>query len=228
MTVDNQPVVSRAQRETVQDRIYNEVRNGLMFGQFAPGQKLKLRALAKDAGTSYLPVRDALGRLVAEKALHLLPNRTIAVPELSREVVDDVWRVRIQLEEFATLNAVKNLTKGDLSALNSIQKEMSKKIAKGAHLEQLKSNKAFHFAIYEAARSPVLIGLIENLWLQAGPYISFTRNMKDDSKIHFHEEVLLAIETGDAKSAANAIKSDLMQGLHLIRAMLEEAEANET
>ena len=82
--------LARVERETIQERVYSALREKLMRGGFAPGQKLKLAELARAFGVSAMPVREALNRLTAERALESLPNRTVRVPQLSRESLQEL------------------------------------------------------------------------------------------------------------------------------------------
>ncbi len=66
--------LARLERETLHERAYDEVKKAIMGGAIAPGEPMTIRALAKALGTSVMPVREALRRLVAERALELLPN----------------------------------------------------------------------------------------------------------------------------------------------------------
>ena len=45
-----------------------------------------------------MPVREAVSRLIAERALVLLPNRKVIVPWMTRERFIELWRVRQLLE----------------------------------------------------------------------------------------------------------------------------------
>ena len=56
---------------TVQDEVYGELRRSLMTGVYVPGEKVSLRALAEQMGTSMMPVREAINRLVAERAFEV-------------------------------------------------------------------------------------------------------------------------------------------------------------
>ena len=55
--------------DNLQEQLYQRIREGLLAGRFQPGQALKIRDLAAEWGTSPMPVRAALQRLVAEGAL---------------------------------------------------------------------------------------------------------------------------------------------------------------
>ena len=64
-------------------RVYRALARGLMAGMFSPGEAVTLRILARRLGTSAMPVREAVSRLIAERALVLLPNRSVIVPRMS-------------------------------------------------------------------------------------------------------------------------------------------------
>ena len=85
-------------RETVQDRVYAELRRALIGGLFAPGQVLTIRQLADALMTSTMPVREALGRLITEQALEVLPNRSIRVPPVTLERIADLLHARVLIE----------------------------------------------------------------------------------------------------------------------------------
>ena len=90
MSDQSQFGLGRIERETVQERVYAILRDKLMRGGFAPGQKLKIAELAGAFGTSSMPVRDALNRLAAERAVESLPNRGVRVPALSKDSLQDL------------------------------------------------------------------------------------------------------------------------------------------
>ena len=75
-------------------------------------------------------------------------------------------------------------------------------------------NKTFHFAVYEAAHSPILVEIIRALWLKAGPVINLDlranpeRLAKGDA-IRFHAEVRKAIDAGNGAAAQAGIAGDI-------------------
>ena len=77
-------------RESVQDRLYTELWRALISGLFAPGQVATIRQLSDALMTSTMPVRDALGRLISERASEALPNCSIRVPPMTLERIDDL------------------------------------------------------------------------------------------------------------------------------------------
>ena len=105
------------ERETLHERIYRELRRSLMAGVVRPGQPLSYRSLADALGVSPMPVRDAVRRLIAERALEALPNRTIAVPNLDAERIGEIYKMRISLEGLAAEEAAAKINAKTLGEL---------------------------------------------------------------------------------------------------------------
>ena len=96
-------------RETLHDRVYAELRRSLIHGMLDAGAMLRIQDLAATLQTSTMPVREALGRLVSEQALEALPNRTVRVPVITRERLDDLARARCLIEGELIALALPNL-----------------------------------------------------------------------------------------------------------------------
>ena len=62
------------ERETLNDRVYRELKNSIMAGAFKPGSELTLRSVAEALGTSFMPVRDAMRRLLPNAGLRFDPR----------------------------------------------------------------------------------------------------------------------------------------------------------
>src|SRR5882757_8022469 len=58
---------SAQERDTMRFRVYRALARGLMAGMFKPGEAVTLRTLAHRLGTSAMPVREAVSRLIAER-----------------------------------------------------------------------------------------------------------------------------------------------------------------
>src|SRR5580704_5329620 len=109
--------LARIARETVQERVYSALRDQLMRGGFEPGQGLKIAELADAFGTSAMPVREALNRLTAERALEAMPNRTVRVPTLTRERLGDLREARLAVEGLAVERAASRISAEILASL---------------------------------------------------------------------------------------------------------------
>jgi DNA-binding GntR family transcriptional regulator len=80
------------------DRVADEIRRALFAGEIPPGTPLREIALSEAMGVGRSTIREALGVLVAEGVAVRVPNRGVAVKELTAEDVRDVSRARAALE----------------------------------------------------------------------------------------------------------------------------------
>lgn len=218
-------------RETVQDRVYTELRRALIGGLFAPSQVLTIRSLADALMTSTMPVREALGRLITEQALEALPNRTIRVPPITLTRMDDLLRARCLIEGEAMALAAAHMSPQVFAAAHDIMVEWEA-LRLGGNPEtvdrEVALNQAFHFTIYRASGSNILMRMIEGLWLQSGPctraaIFAFSEAGEKDSA-RFHHGMLTALQTGDADGARAALIADISRPFDFLRKKLR-AEA---
>lgn len=181
-----------------------------MVGAFVPGQTMSLRKLADDLGTSAMPVREAINQLTAANVLEMLPNRTVCVPRMTQARFDELSRVRQALEGMAAEMACRRATPQLIKRLEKVNSELLRAIKERDILGCLARNQAFHFTLYEAANSEVLLPLIEPLWLQAGPIMYFSLISPDmpwDASAH--SDVLEALANKDPAAARRAIERDI-------------------
>jgi DNA-binding GntR family transcriptional regulator len=197
--------------ENLQDQLYQRLREGLLAGQFKPGERLKIRDLAAAWGTSPMPVRAALQRLVAEGALEGEPQRSVRVPPMSRERFKQIFQVRMALEGMAVEAAVGKLSNADLDDLRDYMERMDTAIEQRDVQGYLNDNSQFHLTLYRACGNPILLRTIETLWLQVGPFFNrlFTEADLSLRLNDFHEDAFKAIQAGDGKAARFAIEQDL-------------------
>src|ERR1700721_1102528 len=211
--------LARIERETVQERVYGVLRDRLMRGGFEPGQKLKIAELASALGTSAMPVREALNRLAAERAIEALPNRSVRVPALSKDALQDLMDTRFAVEGLAVARAAANMTAETLAQLRDLIAAQSETDSEHISEESARQNRAFHFAIYRQSGSTVLLPIIESLWLQFGPYLREASELFDGGDgrgTNFHLEMLDALSRGDAVAARRALEADIGRAFDLV------------
>lgn len=209
--------------DNLQDQLYQRIREGLLAGRFQPGERLKIRDLAAEWGTSPMPVRAALQRLVAEGALEGEPQRSVRVPPMTRERYQNIFQVRLGLEGLAVELAAPRLTPADLNVLRDCVARMDQAIEQRQVQAYLDANSQFHLSLYGACGNPVLLRSIESLWLQIGPFFNrlFTGADLSLRLNDFHEEAFAAIEAGDAKAARQFMEQDLIYFARFLLNLLE-------
>lgn len=230
MTTDD--VLLPVGRETLQHRVYLQLRRSLINGMFAAGDVLRIVDLAEKLRTSTMPVRDALGRLVSEQALEALPNRSVRVPLITRERLDDLARARVLIEGEMVALALPNLDANDFLTLRQINIDCDAAFERhGKDIGHVTSelNQRFHFHIYHAARSQVLIPIVESLWLQSGAIIRKAAHIHDElgglAATNHHWALIDALERRDVASARQSLANDIGRSFDLIRGRLDAEQA---
>jgi DNA-binding GntR family transcriptional regulator len=223
--------MSKLEHQTLNDRAYAALKKGLMSGQFKPGEILTIRQLAARYGISVTPVREALQRLVAERSLEMLHNRSIAVPILTLEKFVELRRVRCLLEGLAGEMAAPNFRPVDIARLERMIGEIDRDIAGNNVAGYVRRNEKLHFLIYERAGSPVTLRIIQDLWTQVGPFFNclfedsgYLREANDG-----HRRILAAIRGADAAAVREAIVWDIDEAAEsLTRRLIEMAGSRAT
>jgi DNA-binding GntR family transcriptional regulator len=194
----------------VSQHVYLTLRQLLTTGGFRPGESVSLRTLAKRLGTSAMPVREAVNRLIAEQALQMLPNRQVIVPRMTRRKFFELTRVRQLLEGMVAGNACDNMTDTLLSKLEADHADILNALVAGSMADILTRNKDFHFSLYKAAQSEVLLPMIEGLWMQTGPFqaLSLSRQ-KPLWQGHRHAALLTALRERNREAVIDAVQGDI-------------------
>ena len=199
------------------DRVYRALRDALVTGRIVPGRAVTLRGLAQSLGVSPMPVREAIRRVSAEGGLVVGANRRVWVPDMDAARFDELVRARILLEPEAALRALPHIDAARLERLRDIDDSIDVALENGDVESYMSGNHRFHFEIYAAAPSRVLLPLIESLWLQFGPFMrSVYGRLGTAVLVDHHVHALDAIAARDPDRLAEAIRADILDGMDLI------------
>jgi DNA-binding GntR family transcriptional regulator len=194
-----------------------------MLGHFHPGQALKLNDLAMALGTSLQPVREAVRQLVAEKALEALPNRSARVPHADRARLDDLQRVRLEIEGLAAELATQHAAPTDIDDLEAVVATEVRELSRSGIEASAAQNLTFHFMLYRLSRSTVLPPIIESLWLQFGPHIRRAAEAfyaPDGRGSDHHRAIIAAMRQRDVSGVRRAIERDIARSFDIVRDMV--------
>lgn len=204
--------------DTRTDLVYRQIRHLLLSGGLTAGEKMTTRGLAEAMQVSGTPAREALGRLVAEGALEFGPNRTVQVPLLTSNQIDEIYDARILLEGLIVESAVPLRTAAQIEALEKIYADHVAAIAAEDYRASARLNFEFKFAIYQAANRPTILRIIEGLWLRTGPHIRFVYPPGNSQIfLSYHADCIVAIKAGDVVRAKSALVRDLMEAQGRLR-----------
>lgn len=199
------------------ERVYQELRERILYGGFQPGRPVTLRGLAESLGVSPMPVREAVRRLIALGALELHDNRRVSVPAMTARKFDEIVFARLALEPELAVRAMPRIGEKELSLILAIDDAIEVAMQNGDPEGYMRSNHAFHSAIYNLAASPTLSALADSIWLQFGPFMRTVYGRVGTSSLEDqHQRAIAALRAGDAESLRAAISEDIMQGMRFI------------
>lgn len=205
-------ILGELEHENLSSKIYATLCNALISGQFQPGDRLKVRDLAEQLGTSVTPVRDAILRLTHDKAVVFRSARDIRIPAMTEERYLEIRTIRLKLEALAAKGAAELATKRDIAGIEQLLRRNEATFEARDRLSSAELNQAFHFMLPKIAEMPVLDCIMRRLWLQMGPLIAETYFENGRSVIDDHYLVLDALKRRDPHAAIAAIQDDIRHG----------------
>lgn len=209
-------------RETLQDRVYRRICDMILDGEIEPGQQVTIQSISDACGVSHMPVREALKRLTAAKALTVVSGRSIGIPRLSRTRLEDLRNVRLEVESLAAKWAARRIDADEIDALARECANLEAANMRGDVRSYLRANHAFHFSIYRAARSETLLSIIETLWLQISPYFCFLHASGNfDVSNTQHVKMVNALKKRDEQKVEKAIRADLDAAYRVLLTLVE-------
>jgi DNA-binding GntR family transcriptional regulator len=205
------------------ETLYRHLREQLASGALRPGQALSLRQLAEQLDASITPVRDAVWRLATERALDISPTRRIRVPVLGPRDIEELMHARALLEPEAAVRGLDAITPELVARLRVHDAGLNAALKGGDVEAYMAHNHGFHFTLYRAGRSDVLVPLIESLWVRFGPSMRHAfgdavsrqgaaPGGADTGSTDTHARAIAAVVARDAAALAQAIRDDIGEG----------------
>jgi DNA-binding GntR family transcriptional regulator len=213
--------------ENAAARIASQLRVEILHGDLAPGSKLAQVGLAERFGVSRIPVRDALAILAGEGLAQPLSNATAVVTRMSVEELQELYDLRALIEPRTTEIAVPNVGRADVLFMRKQLAVMSEPVDARTWLA---ANTEFHAAVYRRANRPRAVELIEYLRRLTDRYVYLHLAVIGQTG-HIgseHQEILAAVESGDAAATARLTREHLAKAHdHILDYLVENPSALE-
>ena len=105
----------------LRDVVFNTLRQAILKGELAPGERLMEIQLAERLGVSRTPIREAIRKLELEGLVLMIPRKGAEVAKISEKSLRDVLEVRRSLEELAIELACQRMNEEDIEKLEEAQ-----------------------------------------------------------------------------------------------------------
>jgi len=200
------------------DRVYKALRSRIMHGEIDPGAALTLRGIAAEYGVSMTPAREAVQRLIAEGALTASTSGRVSTPALSNERIEELATIRAMLEPELASRALPRAHFALIERLGAINHSVSQMVARHDATGYVRLNLEFHRTLYLRAQAPAMLALTETVWLQLGPTMrALYHRLNRSDPPHYHRLILAALKAGDEPGLRLAVRTDVTQGLRMLK-----------
>lgn len=207
----------RSDTEPLSEVATRYLRDAILDGRLRAGARIRQEALARELGTSRIPVREALRQLENEGLVILAPRVGARVAQVDFAESAELYRIREELEPLALAKSTPHLREADIQALRELMGQIERSEDPGLWLVL---DRRFHLASYAAAPMPRLLKMIEGFWNTTQQYrriyygmIAAERAGESTTEVPMthmdHRMILDALERRDARDAANYMRAHI-------------------
>lgn len=201
------------------------LRKMIVDGTLPAGERVNEVHLAKNLGVSRTPLREALGRLVAEGAMTIVPRYGYYVCPLTLDEFRQIYQIRPILEpEALRLAGIPSAERLDFL------QEINQKIGDTANAEEIINlDDTWHLELLAECPNRVLVGLIEQNIRRTRRYEMALMREQKNVRIASdeHEQIIAALRAGNLEAGCNALRRNMESGFEPIAVWLKARESEE-
>lgn len=199
---------------TIAGRIYERMREMILRAEIMPGEKLLPAQLAQTFGVSATPIREALRLLEQANLVEIMPHRgAIVRPTLTAKQVDDLYTVRLVMEQLAMRSASFSSSRREWGELEEAVENYGRAIAKDDFENALLWDLRFHRLLIQASGNQVLEEIFARLENQIQILRRLDRGMtRRQSSVKDHRLIVKALKRGDYDAAQAALERHILNG----------------
>ncbi|MEE0772787.1 MAG: GntR family transcriptional regulator [Anaerovoracaceae bacterium] len=191
--------------------ITDVMRDRIINGEYAMGEKLIENKLAEELKVSRTPVRDAFRQLAKEQLVDYVPNKGCFAKGFSNKDMEDIYAVRKAVEQLAITWAIENADDRQLLELSQQLELMSFYTENNSYARLLEANEEFHNMIYQMTGSRFIVQILKTY--QDYVHIARKSTLKKEEDLpaiyREHEAIYKAIADRNVAEAEAAV------GIHM-------------
>lgn len=201
------------QKASLSEQIENALKEEILKGRFAPGEKISVEVLAEEWEVSNTPIRDAMRRLEKAGMLKVVPRRGVYVATIDQEDFKHVFDLRIALECLAVKTATTQIPDEDVQNLLDTYAEAERRLCEDNDRDFLITHDHLvHDVIVQYCGNPKLIEYMQDLhnlsiWAQGA--MNARQPDSFEKALPEHLEIVRALKARDVKTAETSLRSHL-------------------
>lgn len=203
------PLQGVHKRSLLRDHVYGSIRDAIVDGTFAPGERLKDTELESWLGVSRTPIREALLRLERAGLVIAEPGRATTVAPYDVASTVSAQQVVAGMHELAARLAVPSLTTTDIEGMVEANGRFKRALKRLDVEAALAADDDFHTVFVAASSNEVL----REVLAQTTPVLRRAERMRFASfaagdSVAQHARIIELARSGDAEGAALACREN--------------------
>lgn len=198
-----------------------QLREAILNGRIAPGERIVEAELARQMGISRAPVREAGRRLESLGLLVARPRHGFAVREFSEQQIVDLYQVRTQLELMACGLACQHADDAALAGLEATVDAMVARARSMSRAQRVAVDLGFHQRLCTLSGNAYLARLYQNLSHEVQLFLALSEDSYGDpaTLADTHRPIAQAIARRDEHAARAALAHHLDDALAHVRGL---------
>ena len=204
---------------SIREKVYAAVRDNILDGRIAPGERVVETRLAEEIKTSRTPVREALHMLEREGLLEAIPRVGYRVKQITLDEIDEICEIRKANECLAARWAVERITSRELKALEENLVISEREVKAGNPQAFVELDAEFHEILVRASGSERLQELCQMLRRHMLRYRieSIFRKENVIRGIGWHNRIFDCLKRKDEPGITEALRQHMEQTREDIR-----------
>lgn len=212
----------RITRRTLHEEVLERVRDMIIEGRLAPGQRINEGQVGAQLGVSRTPLREAIKTLASEGLVEIQPAKGAVVRKFTAKDLYQILQVLKALEQLGARMTCEQASDATIAAINALHVEMMELYRAGNRLEYFKLNQAIHSAFVAASENAVLLEMHSTLQsrIKRLRFIGNEGPVKWAGAVAEHEDMMAALLKRDADRLAEIIGRHMDATLERVREVL--------
>ena len=208
--------------QTISDQVYSILRRKICEGEYAPGSWLQEVDLCDQLGVSRSPVREALRRLVSDGLVINIPNKGTFVKEFTCKDIDEIFDMRVMLEEYAIRRSRRNMTSQHIETLLDILRQLEYFYAAGDVEEYTRVDAVLHKEIVALGNNSIVSTTYDRVGIMNQQFrvLSLSVRSRFEESLDEHRQVIHALIEGNTAMAEQCNRRHLELARECIKEQL--------
>lgn len=183
--------------KSIREQVYDKLKEMIANGEIKPGERIIEVEYAERFNTSRTPIREAIRMLELEGFVEVNAKGGVIVTNITKKDIEDIYRIRIALEEIILEEVIKLATEKDLEKIKELLKKTDEKIEEGNDSKgTFKLFTTFNDYLYEISKQERVVELLTNLnsYLKRFRQVAVDYDVRKDEAQTQHKAIFKAIQ----------------------------------